>query len=200
MDKKSRRWFLCSCSLAGSGFLAGCIAGESGKETTAPSAPDTEENGGRPTTTSTTASPTSSLAPEDLLPREADGWTRNRTERGAFSWSARGAEDGVFGYYTSPEDRTYKVVIMKMKEGYSPERKAVSWKCSVEWSAALSYGRFSIAASTGTAQRTFTPEKPPHMTRTPIPDTTEPAKELLANSPELSREYVDGHAVTEADC
>lgn len=205
MDKKSRRWFLSSCCLTGSGFLGGCITGESDEEATtpsptAPSSSDAEENGGRSTTTATTGSPVSSLAPEELLPQEVDGWTRNRVESGAFSWSARGAEDGTFGYYTSPEDRPYKVVVMKMDEGYSPERKAVTWKCSVEWSVALSYRRFAIAASTGTAQRTFTPEEPPHMTRTPIPGTIESAKELLANSPALSREYVDREAVTEADC
>lgn len=185
MDKKPRRCFLQACGVTGFGFLAGCI---------------TRERSGESTTSSPTTSSSSSLSPENLLPQEGGGWTQNQVESGAFSWSAHGATDGIFGYYTSPENRTYEVVIMEMKTGYSPERKANNWKCHVEWNVTLSYRRFAIAASTGTAQRTFTPEQPPHMTRTPIPETTEPAKDLLSNSPELSREYIDRHAITEADC
>lgn len=89
---------------------------------------------------------------------------------------------------------------MELRSGFDPEGEANSWACSAGWTVALGYRRFAVAASTGTAQRTFTPEVPPQMTRTPIPETTDPAMELLARSPGLSREYVDEHAITSADC
>lgn len=142
----------------------------------------------------------SELSPEDLLPRDGDGWTRDRAESGSFSWSARGASDGIFGSYTSHDEHAFEVVVMEMEPDFDPEQKAAEMRCTVEWSVALTYDRFAIAASTGTAQQTYTSEAPPDMTRTPIPETTDAAAELLARSPELSREYVDQHAVSEADC
>jgi hypothetical protein len=185
MRNKRRRLFLRACVVSGIGLLAGCTGGD---------------GSGESSPTSSTDTPSSTPSPEDLLPEEGDGWTRDQVEHGAFSWSARGATDGVFGSYTSPENRSYEVVVMEMQPEYSPERKAITWNCTVGWSVALAYRQFAIAASTGTAQETFTPEQPPHLTRTPIPGTAESAKALLSNSSALSREYIDSYAISDADC
>jgi hypothetical protein len=64
------------------------------------------------------------------------------------------------------------------------------------WQVALAYRRFALAAGTGTDQRTFTPEKPITLDRTPIPGTESLVRELVARSPALSADYVAEHDVT----
>ena len=53
----------------------------------------------------------------------------------------------------------------------------------------------AIAASTGTEQRTFTPEKPPQMTQTAVFGTDGRVRELLVLSPRLSETDVDENEV-----
>ena len=53
----------------------------------------------------------------------------------------------------------------------------------------------AIAASTGTTQKAFTPEHPPQMTRTAIPDTSTQARQLLRQSAVLSREIIENNEV-----
>ncbi|MFC7197434.1 hypothetical protein ACFQL4_26995 [Halosimplex aquaticum] len=60
---------------------------------------------------------------------------------------------------------------------------------------AVAYDTFAFAAGTGTEQRNYTPETPPHMDRTAIPGSAERSRELLARSPLLSTERVDGNEV-----
>ena len=190
MNRNSRRRLLRASGLAAFASLSGCLWESDRSTTDSPTRERSFEDG-------TTGSSTEDLSPEELLPREGDGWSGEQVDRG-FAWSARGAEDGVFGRYTSPEDRSYEVVIMEVGREYDPETKATNWACTVGWNVALTYRQFAVAAGTGTRNRTFTPERPPHMTRTPIPGTTEPTRELLSRSPVLSRAFVDRHAIT--DC
>ena len=53
----------------------------------------------------------------------------------------------------------------------------------------------AIAASTGTEQRTFTPEVPPTMTQSPVPGTEDRVRELLALSPRLGTADIDENRV-----
>jgi hypothetical protein len=53
----------------------------------------------------------------------------------------------------------------------------------------------AVAASTGTEQRTFTPEVPPTMTQSPVPGTEDRVRELLALSPRLGTADIDENRV-----
>jgi hypothetical protein len=70
------------------------------------------------------------------------------------------------------------------------EGAAHSWACA-GWQIALSIDNVAIAASTGTYQRTFTPEKPPTMTKSPVPGTDERVRELLTFSLELTESDIE---------
>jgi len=135
---------------------------------------------------------------EAFLPAEEDGWTRTRKEDRYYS--NVGGEDGVYASYESSKDVRYDVLITKIKEAYDVRRKARHWKCDVEWQVVLRYEELIIAAGTGTAQKTFTPEEPPQMDRTPVPDTGDEIRELLANSAKLDPQDVDDYEVTDEDC
>lgn len=109
-----------------------------------------------------------------------------------------GGETGVRGYFESPDGVRFQVVVMEMAEGYDATAKARRWAC-VGWDVTLAYEGFAFAAGTGTDQSngTYTPEQPPHMTRSPVPGTTEQARTLLSYSPMLSAEVIGSN---EQDC
>jgi hypothetical protein len=133
-----------------------------------------------------------------FLPAEDDGWSRIRKEDR--NYSNVGGEDGVYASYESSNDVRYDVLIAKIKKSYDVRRKARHWKCDVEWQVVLRYEELIIAAGTGTAQKTFTPEEPPQMDRTPVPDTGDEIRELLATSARLDPQDVDEYEVTDEDC
>ena len=133
-----------------------------------------------------------------FLPHETDGWRRVCKEDADLP--RLGGEDGVYARYNSPNNNEYDVLVLKIKEQYPVGDKAKTWKCDVEWQVVLTYKDFIIAAGTGTAQKTFTPEEPPQMTRTPIPESTKMVKELLSNSPQFDSQDVNDLEVTDEDC
>ena len=135
---------------------------------------------------------------EAFLPAEGEAWTRIRKENR--SYSTVGGEDGVYASYESSNDVRYDVLIAKIKESYDVRRKARHWKCDVEWQVVLRYEELIIAAGTGTAQKTFTPEEPPQMDRTPVQDTGDEIRDLLATSAKLDPQDVDEYEVTDEDC
>lgn len=133
---------------------------------------------------------TSSPAVQDVLPEARNGWQLRRSDE--LPVRHLGGESGITGYYTSPEGIRFRVVVIKMKEDYSTATKAEGWAC-IGWDVGVAYRGFAFAAGTGTRQgpETFTPETPPHMTRTPVPGTAMQSKELLSYSPLLSRETIE---------
>ncbi|QPV64491.1 hypothetical protein I7X12_07730 [Halosimplex litoreum] len=106
-----------------------------------------------------------------------------------------GAESGVVREYEDPDGTRFRVVALKMSEGYDAADKAERWAC-IGWDVAVASEDFALAAGTGTEQRNYTPETPPHMDRTAIPGSAERSRKLLARSPLLSAERVDANDVT----
>lgn len=144
-----------------------------------------DENSSPSTSSTPPPSQTPASGPEAFLPEPADGWVRDRTE--AFSAKERGGSEGVRGYYTGPDGERYQVLVLV--SGDWAERNARAWRCA-GWQVAFAVDGMTIAASTGTAQRTFTPERPPTMTRSPVPGTDARVRELLALSPKLDRSEI----------
>ena len=72
---------------------------------------------------------------------------------------------------------------------------ARSWRCA-GWQIAFALDGVAIAASTGTEQRTFTPGRPPMMTRSPVPGHEDRVRELLSLSPRLD----DSTTASESSC
>jgi hypothetical protein len=81
-----------------------------------------------------------------------------------------------------------------MADGFSAEEKARRWVC-IGWDVGIAYTGFAFAAGTGTEQQTFTPEAPPHMTRTPLPETKDQSRELLSYSSLLSDQVIREHSI-----
>ncbi|WP_415379998.1 hypothetical protein [Halosimplex sp. TS25] len=107
-----------------------------------------------------------------------------------------GAETGVVGEYEASDGVRFRAVVLERFPRHDPTRKAERWAC-IGWDVALAYEDFAFAAGTGTEQRDYTPETPPHMDRTAIPGSVDRSRELLARSPLLSAERVDAN---EVDC
>lgn len=184
MSEWSRREILSTGGAVLGGALAGCL--------------DTEETSTDHSSTSPTRQSTPTpQSPEAFLPAETDGWTLERTSD--YDWWTIGGAEGIRGHYTSPDGVPFQVVIMRTT-GYAPWSKVRHWVCEVGWTVGLPYEEFAIAVSTGTVQQTFTPEKPPTMTQTPVPDTAAAAKTLLANSPKLTQDQIEVQSVTAEDC
>jgi len=82
---------------------------------------------------------------------------------------------------------------MDTQQGYT-EGTARSLACA-GWQVAVATDGHAIAASTGTEQRTFTPEAPPTMTQSAVPETEKRVRELLALSPRLDEADIDRHGI-----
>lgn len=156
---------------------------------------------GTPTETSTrsphseptfTVEPTPTPQPtaEDQLPVPKDGWKLVGTE--GKDWRILSAKSGIIGKYESPEGILFEVVIKEMMEEFSVEVHAERWAC-IGWDVAVAYEEYAFAAGTGTDQQTFTPEEPPHMTKTPIPGSENNSRQLLTYSPLLSEQIISEH-------
>lgn len=145
-----------------------------------------------PTVETGTSRPASeNLSPRAYLPESTDGWELERT--GDFEWSVLGGNDGIRGYYTGPDGGSYEVLVMFSE--YPVDGTAHSWACA-GWQIALALDGVAIAASTGTDQREFTPERPPQMTQTPASGREDDVHELLTLSPQLTAATIADNRVT----
>lgn len=144
-----------------------------------------------PTAETATSTPTSeNPSPRAYLPESTDGWELERT--GDFEWSVLGGNDGIRGYYTGPDGGSYEVLVMFSE--YPVDGSARSWACA-GWQIALALDSVAMAASTGTDQRTFTPERPPQMTQTPASEREAEVRELLTLSPKLTAAVIEDNRV-----
>lgn len=130
----------------------------------------------------------------DFLPPSTDGWELTETDH--HHWGALGGTDGIRGHYRGPDVNEYQLIVMFRNS--NTEGVAEAWSCA-GWQIALAVDGVAIAASTGTDQREFTPEKPPTMTRTPVPETKASVRELLLHSPHLTESALEENTVTR-DC
>lgn len=162
-------------------LISGCTFGE-----------DTESES-TPTDSATETKPI-----DQLLPEEDSNWRIN--EKRQYSWGAIGADRGVIGIYDNSDGAEFHVLIMDLKEQYNVSGKATDLYCNVGWQVVLPKERFVFAASTGTNQREQTPEAPPTIARTPIPETNEKCIDLLGKSPNLDVEEVTSSRITDSDC
>jgi len=130
---------------------------------------------------------------ESYLPDGTGEWkfrgVRDRTP----DWSPLGATDGIIGQYRGPDGAAYEFLVMDTQPSYT-EGTARSLACA-GWQVAVVVDGHAIAASTGTEQRTFTPEVPPTMTQSPVPGTEDRVRELLALSPRLGTADIDENRV-----
>lgn len=138
-----------------------------------------------------TPEPVAETGPDSYLPESTDRWEfRGRSD---YVWSPLGANDGTIGHYTGPDGNAYEFVVIDTDSTYA-ESSARSLACA-GWQIAIVIDTNAIASSTGTEQRTFTPEVPPTMTQSPIPDTESRVRELLALSPRLTDTDVTEHQI-----
>lgn len=147
-------------------------------------------------TSSNTPTPTSSSTatpelpdPRSYLPEPNDEWTREQVRN--IEVAPLGGEEGVRGIYTGPDDVEYHVIVFvsNRNSNYAPGT-AQSFACA-GWQISVSKDRVAVAASTGTEQRTFTPEAPPRMNRAPDPERVDEVRALLERSPRLTSEEVE---------
>jgi hypothetical protein len=180
-----RRDVLALLSVAVAG--AGCTgpADPTGSESTTRTEPS-------PTTDSSATTDPAYAGPRDLLPAAGDGWTQLNTEFAGYR--RLGYDEGVQAAYEAPDGTRVTVLVVTLRVG-DPTAQAEEF-ADTGWQVALAYRRFALAAGTGTDQRTFTPEKPITLDRTPIPGTESLVRELVARSPALSADYVAEHDVT----
>lgn len=188
MDDISRRRLL----LVSSGSLSSLV----GCQNLLASDDDRTESPSR--TPKETPTSTRTQSPESLLPKGLDRWNLVRTSE--YGWRPIGARDGIRGHYTDENGVQYQVLIMDVNEIYDIRAKTVGLHCNVGWEVALSVDSYIFAASTGTVQKTYTPERPPTMTQTPVPGTTEQCKLLLSHSPALTLDQINEQAVTDESC
>jgi len=133
------------------------------------------------------------LSVYEFLPEPGGGWTR--IETGDVINSPLNAEDDLRGDYRSPNGTVFRVIILQLPRPGVARFHAERLACEAGWSVSLQYRAFAIGASTGTVQKTFTPEKPPQMTRTAVPDTSADAKQLLERSAVLTEETIEQNVI-----
>ncbi len=143
--------------------------------------------------TNSTPGAVSDSGPESYLPESSGAWEFQGTQQHEPAWSPLGAIDGAIGQYQGPDGYSYEFVVMDSEEGLS-EGNARSLACA-GWQIAIAIDGYAIAASTGTEQRTFTPEVPPTMTQSAAPETEDRVWELLVLSPRLSEADLDENRI-----
>lgn len=145
---------------------------------------NSESNG-----TSPTESPTLTRDLHSLLPVAESSWSRERTGDPAIG--GLGAVDGVEADYESPEGTFFRVNIVLWDSQEVASHRAGMWK-EVGWPVVVAYGRYLFAAGSGTPKKTetLTPEHAPQMPTTPVPNSEDDARELLALSPALTPESI----------
>lgn len=170
----SRRRVVRLSGLSAAAALAGCTVDRGTTETP-------------PGTTRRTPTPEST--PSDLLPDPNGEWELTGTED--WNWRMIGGVAGTIGEYDSPDGTLFKVVVMDSGNSASDQR-AEEWACN-GWDVVLAYRTHLFAAGTGTTEQTFTPEQPPHMTKTPVPGSENESRELLTYSPLLDDGIIEEH-------
>ncbi|QLH78532.1 hypothetical protein HZS55_15085 [Halosimplex rubrum] len=177
--------------------LSGCSFEESSPERPTRSQPNetTTRNRSPPKISSTTekATQTPELSVREVLPEEGDDWTLLDT--GDVVPAPLTAESHIRGDYRGPNGTDFRVIVIKLPRPGVANFNAERLACEAQWSVALQYRAFAIAASTGTTQKEFTPEHPPQMTQTAIPDTSAEARQLLQQSPVLSQEIIEDNEI-----
>ena len=137
--------------------------------------------------------PSATSGPESYLPDSTDEREFRDTREHGGGWTPLGAKDGIIGQYQGPDGASYEFVVMDTEETYTTGT-ARSLACA-GWQVAIAIDGYAIAASTGTEQRTFTPEEPPQMTQTAVFGTDGRVRELLVLSPRLSETDVDENEI-----
>ncbi len=132
--------------------------------------------------------------PRSFLPDSTDEWNFRGIRENHGSWSPLGADDGIIGQYQGPEGTSYEFVVMDTQQPYT-EGTARSLACA-GWQVAITIDGHAVAASTGTEQRTFTPEAPPTITQSAVPETGDRVRELLALSPRLKEADIDENRIS----
>lgn len=160
--------------LAAAGAACATLAGCSDGTGTPTSSVDATRSGSTPS-----ASP--AVPPVAYLPKPGNGWTLDRTEE--YARKELGVSDGVRGYYRGPDGRSYQVVVLV--SGQYATGTARSLRCA-GWQVAVVLDGVAVGASTGTEQRTFTPERPPTMAASPVPGSDPRVRELVTRSPRIS--------------
>lgn len=201
----NRRSLLSTCAVLA---VAGCAGTResstptsTGSPTVAPTAitPD-ETDTTTPTQTETntdtrTASATPlPFAPTDLekhLPTEGDGW--QIVDRLATGVTEIGALEAIEVVYER-EGTEYYLYIVVFGSAGEAMRTAADW-AEVGWQVVVTKQNILFAVTTGTLTVTATPEAPPEVPGTPVPETTDIAVDLLARSPTLSEAYIDSNTV-----
>lgn len=165
---------------------AGTLVGFAGCSALNPTNPTPTESG--------SPSPTPELAdPRSYLPEPNDEWTLDRTA--SLEVAPLGGADGIRGYYTDSDSVEYEVIVFISTQDYnSAPGTAESFACA-GWQVALVLDRVAVAASTGTDQRTFTPEAPPAMDQTPASDRVSDVRTLLSLSPRLTVDEIEASDV-----
>ena len=183
-----RRDVLTLLSVAVAG--AGCTG--PADPTVSESTTNTDPSEQSPTTDSSATTDPAYAGPRDLLPEAGNGWTLLNTDFAGYR--RLGYDEGVLAAYEAPDGTRVSVLIVTLRVG-DPTAQAEEF-ADTGWQVALAYRRFALAAGTGTDQRTFTPEKPITLDRTPIPGTESLVRKLVTRSPALSADYVADHDVT----
>lgn len=150
------------------GLIAGCTGGDEG-ETPTPTMNPTQTPTQTPTSAGCPDPPHTERDPKTLLPETPGGWEQK-------SWSGQaagmvGAEEGVEGVYTNPDENEYTVEIFRWPSEEEAEDGVSIYRGTGEqaWQVWLVLGRFTFAAN-GPAE--------------------EPARTLLAASPALTPDCV----------
>jgi hypothetical protein len=177
--------------VATSALLCGCLGREESPETPSPTPAET---GNPPTGTSEES--TTPSRPESCLPPDGNGWELRGTSEHDPGWTPLGATDGTIGHYTGPNGLSYDFIVMISRPDLdNPEGLARSLACA-GWQVTLAIDTYAIAASTGTEQRTFTPERPPTMTETAVPNSEDTVVELVERSPCIRASEIEQYRVS----
>lgn len=126
----------------------------------------------------------------DVLPDPPGDWETDAS--GEMNVRYIGGESGASAEYTGPDGVQYRVVVVERRDAERAAGKAHGLYCD-GWPVTVAHEAFAFAAGSGTVQptATYTPETPPHMTRSPVPETDDRAVELLTYSPILDEDVLD---------
>jgi len=174
--------------------LVGCSGSEEADDGGSTSErPTASETATDVSTATATPEPTTTAAerdPREVLPRATGEWELIETEQESSSIYGGVPGAGIAGLYEGAGGTRFETVAIRFREPHDPDRMAEEWVC-IGYDVAVVHGQWAFATGTGTEQQTFTPEAPPHMEQSPVPGTAARSRELLAQSPLLSSEYID---------
>lgn len=108
-----------------------------------------------------------------------------------------GTIHGWRGSYSSPQGVTFDALVLRPESptvGTRPDAIGAKLAC-VGWQAVVVYDNTVFVASSGTPQKTRTPETPVVMEKTAVAETTDEAETLLSFAPALTRERIATYSV-----